>query len=837
MDTAWDSKDNVTRGTNFIGTDVLNIGRVSFQPSDLVDANGNLSAKQQSALQSRLNHIYISGVRNIILNCDHEALNKTNYYGKPTEWYKMIKASVKYARSKGFNVIAISPFNEPDYTSWGQGTQAHFKSIAKLISEDEELAGIRISAGNTLNCDQALSWYNYMKPYVTEGNTHQLAGSFANYAMFWQTVRKDGNHATADELHNVGEAFIGAHYGMQSGVWWGWDGAARGEYCKASVYGKEIGYAENRNAWTAAAIYKRNNGRTDAFIGSSERQATTSSFDLVTLDRPAYYDGYGPVYNYTITIPGGTGYQTGQTNAERMIQIHSGEDVPLDELFGGTFAIMNINSSMCLGYYNGAATAGLNITQMPYSSTTAAKHQQWNVVPVSDRVGGDFSYFYLQSARDTSHYMDIKDWSLSSGTNIIGWNGGKGTNEQWFAEYAGNDNWYIRSRHSGLYLEIKNSATTRNAQVIQGTYTGAANQQWRFIPVKAKLEQKAPVAPQGLVAEQLSASVKLSWQANSESDIAGYAVLRALATANPADSMAWDMIGRMITTTEFIDNSALDGVEYMYKIKAIDKTRNQSEASTIITVKQDGNERGTFLVANYNFEENTEDATENVLDAVVEGTAKYATDAKQGSSSLKLNGDYLMLPPSVADRKTMTVSMWTKVDNMSTTWQRLFDFGNGTTQYFFLTPSNGSQMRVVLKNGGAEQILSADKPSSGWHHFAVTLSTDSVRLYVDGELIAGTSEITIRPADFTPRRNYIGRSQYPADPLFKGYVDDVRIYNAALSDDQVKAVMNGEVISGINGVTYKEDANDKVWLLDGRQATGSEPHGTIYIKNGKKRIK
>ena len=157
-------------------------------------------------------------MRNVILNCDHEKLNKDNYYGKPEEWYRVIKASVLYAKSKGFNVITISPFNEPDYDGWGEGTKDHFKAIAKLISEDPLLAGIRISAGNTLNCDMALEWYNHMLPYATEGNTHQLAGSFKNYADFWQKVRNDGNYATADELHNVGEAFIGAHYGMQSGV-------------------------------------------------------------------------------------------------------------------------------------------------------------------------------------------------------------------------------------------------------------------------------------------------------------------------------------------------------------------------------------------------------------------------------------------------------------------------------------------------------------------------------------------------------------------------------------------------------------------------------------------
>lgn len=839
MDTAWDSEDNVIRGTNYIGTDVMATGRVSFQPSDLVDASGNLSAAQQSALQSRLNHIALSGVRTVTLNCDHEALNSTNYYGKPEEWYKVIKASVKYIKSKGFAVETIAPFNEPDYTAWGEGTMSHFRAIAKLISEDEELKGIRISAGNTLNCDKALSWYNYMKPYVTEGNTHQLAGSFDNYAAFWQKVRSDGNHATADELHNVGEAFIGAHYGMQTGIWWGWDGAARGEYCKASYYGKEIGYAENRAAWTAAAVYKRADGRTDAFIGSSERQANTSSFDFIATDRPVYFDGYGPVNTYTMTIPGGTGYQQGQTNAERMIQLHSGEDVPTECLTGGTFVIMNVNSSMCLGFYNGAKGNGLNITQMAYSSAYAATHQQWTVEPVASTVGGDYSYFFLRSVRDKTQLMDLKDWSTAEGGEVIGYAGSGGTNEQWFAEYAGNGNWYLRSRHSGLYLEIRNSSMSKNGYLQQGKLTGAANQLWRFMPVKAKLEKIAPAAPKGLKAVVQSASVRLEWTAGSETDIDGYEVLRAQASADLAEPASWDVIGRMIAGTAFIDNSAVRGMEYAYKVKAVDKSRNRSAASGAVTAAWGVNENRHALVARYSFDGMAEDATENVNDAVAEGTVAYVTEGmKEGTAAAVLAGNaYLMLPPAVAHHATMTVSAWVNIDATQTAWQRVFDFGNGTEQYFFLTPGNGSEMRVVLKDGGDEQVLSAPTLETGWHHLAVTLAPDAVTLYVDGEVAASGNDITIRPADFKPVRNYIGRSQFAADPLMTGAVDDLRIYDAALSADEVREVMAGGDPTSVDNVPatgVRETGN--VYNLGGQQVTdGTLPKG-VYVRNGVKVI-
>lgn len=184
LDTAWDDVSNVRRGTHFIGKENMATGRISFQPSDLVDADGNLSAAQKQALDLRIAHIKRSGVTTVAINCDHEALNASNYKGKPEQWYKVIKASVKYAQSKGLTVESIAPFNEPDYTAWNEGSKTDFLSICKKIRADKELDGIRLCGGNTLNCDQALSWYNYLKTYLDEGNTHQLAGSFDNYAGF-----------------------------------------------------------------------------------------------------------------------------------------------------------------------------------------------------------------------------------------------------------------------------------------------------------------------------------------------------------------------------------------------------------------------------------------------------------------------------------------------------------------------------------------------------------------------------------------------------------------------------------------------------------------------------
>lgn len=879
MDVAWNWDVNVLRGTNAITKSVLKVGRVSFQPAIMKD-DRTLSDWQINNLNSRLRNIAMSGVTDIVLNCDHEVLmnketypdcdkNYAEYYGKPANWVKVIKATAEYCQHMGFNVYAVSPFNEPDYTDWKEGTQAHFKEICRLMREDSFFNNIRISAGNTLNCDQALSWYNYMKPYVGEGNTHQLAGSMTNYIKFWQTVTNDGNHATADELHNTMEAFIGIHYGMQTGIWWGWDGIARGEFCQASYYGKEIGYAENSNNWTAAAVYRwkrptatapttsstpsnasapvleasaSGEDRINAFAGASERQASPSTFDFVSTDRPAYFDGYGPVYSYSQFIPGdpnGKYDGPGQRNAERTLGITYGEDIPLDYPRQGTFIIMNASSKCAI------SSSSTPVQQKKYATTIGPSDTfLWTIEPVKEDIGGDFSYCTIKKYNSTNGYnlTTNEEWGTKDGIPVkYGANWANGRRNEWYFEYAGDNFWYIRNRWTGLYIQPLNGNTAANAVMVMNTFTGKPEQKWRIFPaivpqtaankkLNGMLEFDAPTAPSGLQTKVNTASVQLTWKANTEADLAGYNILRAKASA-PQDV---DVIGRVVTDTAFLDNDITPGVSYIYKVKAVDKTRNASLASEPVTalvpvaapaalgssatpVPEASASGPRALIAHYSFDTDLRDTTENQLDAVLSGTNTFkapSTGAKEGTSALSFDGstNVLSLPASVGSMSEMTISMWVYISNPYTSWARLFDFGNDTDHYFFLTTSNGSEMRLVMKNGGSEQILSTSRISTmGWHYIAVTLAKDKVSLYVDAKAPVSSTAMTIRPSDFMPKRNLIGASQFPADPLFRGYLDDLRIYNYPLSAAEVsrlralKELPTGDANS--DGKVTVEDAN------------------------------
>lgn len=86
----------------------------------------------------------------------------------------------------GRRVVSISPFNEPDY-GWGQGDIGDFYNIAAELRKNARFDSIRISGGNTLNCDQALSWYNILQSRLDEGTHTSLPEVLTTMQPFFST--------------------------------------------------------------------------------------------------------------------------------------------------------------------------------------------------------------------------------------------------------------------------------------------------------------------------------------------------------------------------------------------------------------------------------------------------------------------------------------------------------------------------------------------------------------------------------------------------------------------------------------------------------------------------
>jgi hypothetical protein len=113
----------------------------------------------------------------------------------------------------------------------------------------------------------------------------------------------------------------------------------------------------------------------------------------------------------------------------------------------------------------------------------------------------------------------------------------------------------------------------------------------------------------------------------------------------------------------------------------------------------------------------------------------------------------------------------------------------------FLTPENGttSVLRFAISTGGyaegAESILDGSGAlSPGWHHVAVSIDglAMSMALYLDGIMVATGPTATLPSNLGNTTQNYVGDSQYEADPFYAGDIDELLIYTRALSPGEIR---------------------------------------------------
>lgn len=796
LDLAWISEGNLRRGMNFAGADLIDIVRLSFQPSASV-ADGTLSEDQLAALKTRTDLVKRWAPQATLnLNSDPQDGKQVNSWYKTSNsttngkrWAQLIALTKEYCESRGLKVSSVSPFNEPDYTAWNQGSKADFRAICSALRKNSDFDGIALCGGNTLNNDKAKEWYDYCKQYLDEGNTHQLAGSFDTFADFYKAVAADGKVGVGDELHNTMECMVGSEYGLTKGIWWGTCDHTRSQFMKASR-GTRLGYAEHRSNWTAASVYRHPDGTVQGFGGTSERQAYTTTYRFAALDHDVFYNGMGPTREYMMTLPGGTGYQTGQTNAETLVNIQDGEDImPALPTEPTTYKFVNRFSGKVLAVSSG------NLVQKSNSNTD--KNMQWVIRPIGDRFGGDFSYYKIMNARDTTLLMDVLNWSLEDGGGLMAYKGGFGDNEQWFLEYAGDGCFYIRSKHSAMCIQVTPGTDSQQKQdgraLCQGVKADKDIQKWRLLATKTTYNAKAPAAPTNLKASARPASVGLQWTPPADKDLSHYVVLRS------TDNTTWNTIHNCVEDTLFTDNTVEEGNSYYYKVKAVDKSLNRSVDSEIITAAPSGNHALFCHIP----ADSLIDISGNGNHAALRGVLNK--EAGKVDSALVLNGQdqFVQLPATIANNQELTLAAWVYWRGGSN-WQRIFDFGIDTDHYFFFTPSNGSAARLGIKNVDSEQVISLGKkfPEKRWCHLAITFDDTAIRIYLDGELAGENTTIRTRPKDFRPIFNYIGRSQFTADPMLYGSIDDIQFYNYALSSSDIESLFtNGQLITpgDVNG--------------------------------------
>jgi hypothetical protein len=289
-----------------------------------------------------------------------------------------------------------------------------------------------------------------------------------------------------------------------------------------------------------------------------------------------------------------------------------------------------------------------------------------------------------------------------------------------------------------------------------------------------------PTAPAGVNARVLEGyKVHLTWEGVPSATC--YTIKRAAASGGPYVVVDHTM------DASYTDIDLAGGTTYYYVVSSLNNAGHSADSDEVSATTQPSS---PILTAYYKFDGDLTDSSGFGYHAAAMGAPSYG--AGYSGPAIILDGvdDLVILPKGIADYDDITVAAWVYW-NGGGDWQRIFDFGNNTSQYFFLTPKSGggNTLRFAIKNSGPEQIVETSQLAENeWVHVAVTLAGNTATLYVNGTVADTNTAVTINPSDFCPALNYIGDSQWSADPLFNGCIDEFRIYNYALSALQIDRI-------------------------------------------------
>jgi hypothetical protein len=152
-----------------------------------------------------------------------------------------------------------------------------------------------------------------------------------------------------------------------------------------------------------------------------------------------------------------------------------------------------------------------------------------------------------------------------------------------------------------------------------------------------------------------------------------------------------------------------------------------------------------------------------------------------------------------------TIELWITHQDTDR-WARIFDFGisdagedaaGGGVDFLFFTPRTGDGFPRFTANfpGGGDLVNLIPAPP-GWipaneqKHIVITWSSsgNTSRMFIDGVPYAtGTAPQPLSALAGQDLNNWLGRSQFTADPNWAGKYNEVRLHTGAMTPSQVQA--------------------------------------------------
>ncbi|MDE2590037.1 MAG: LamG domain-containing protein, partial [Patescibacteria group bacterium] len=201
------------------------------------------------------------------------------------------------------------------------------------------------------------------------------------------------------------------------------------------------------------------------------------------------------------------------------------------------------------------------------------------------------------------------------------------------------------------------------------------------------------------------------------------------------------------------------------------------------------------LVSYFKFDGNTNDFSGLDNNGVVTGTSTYVP-GKVGQAFSFDGGEYISLGNSATlnfeRTNSFSYSYWFKGTSVSTL-PSVLDHYNGTNGIVNAINTSGQPQIYLINNFGGGNYLQAHVSTvindGNWHHVVWTYSgnsnTSGLSCYVDNSSISVISDVNSLSASIQNNNNWLIGMQQGSTAKLTGQLDDLRIYNKALSASDV----------------------------------------------------
>jgi hypothetical protein len=340
----------------------------------------------------------------------------------------------------------------------------------------------------------------------------------------------------------------------------------------------------------------------------------------------------------------------------------------------------------------------------------------------------------------------------------------------------------------------------------------------------------APVIT-GLADDPVAALGK-TWTWDSDDPAAEYRYIIDTSSGEPADwsSAAW---GSTKTATQASGN----GTFYLH-VQARDGAGNQSAIATVSVVLTDDTS-AIGLVVYYPFSGNANDESGNGFDGTENGGITLTSDRfGNADSAYTFDGvdDYIDLGNTIpigGVEHSATITLWVRIDQYPSTgyaYVFLADYNSGgDSTYAFQALVSGTTQTAGFSTKYNGTGYSCNSPNelglSEWHFLtAVIDGSSNLNFYIDGILVSTTLYEASVNYIASPHWR-IGRNYY-SNVMHKGDIDDVRIYDRVLTDQEISNLYNEG-----DWINLKQDQGLVAFYPFSGNANdegGNENHGTVH---------